>query len=223
MTAEGQEPEEHQGADADRGGKGIRSVIGEEFSFSEAMGGWRGAVESVAPGVVFVVVYVIHPTLWPALIASLGLAVVIAVVRLFQRSSIMGAVSGLGGIVIGAIWAATTGKPENVYAWGLWVNAGWALGTALTLAIRYPLVGAIVAFLTNRWDTFRKDKAFMRRADGATWLWLGMFLARLGVQLPLYFNADVALLGTFKLVMGVPLFAAVLWVTWLMMRGVIRK
>lgn len=56
----------------------------------------------------------------------------------------------------------------------------------------------------------------MKRYTIATWLWIAMFLARLGVQAPLYFAGDdaVGALGTARLVMGVPLFALVLWLTW---------
>ena len=54
----------------------------------------------------------------------------------------------------------------------------------------------------------------------ATWLWIGMFAARLLVQVPLYLAGEVALLGVARLVMGVPLWGLVLWLTWLLVRGV---
>jgi hypothetical protein len=84
--------------------------------------------------------------------------------------------------------------------------------------VRFPLVGVIVAVLTNQWSTFRSDKRLLRRATWATWLWVAMFAARLAVQVPLYFDSEVALLGSAKLAMGFPVFALVLWLSWLMMR-----
>ena len=39
-------------------GRGVRQVLASDFSLEQAIGGWRGLVESVAPGLVFVVVYV---------------------------------------------------------------------------------------------------------------------------------------------------------------------
>jgi uncharacterized membrane protein len=42
---------------------------------------------------------------------------------------------------------------------------------------------------------------------------------RLGVQVPLYLAEQAGALAATKLVMGLPLYAAVLWVTWLMVRA----
>lgn len=58
----------------------------------------------------------------------------------------------------------------------------------------------------------------MRRYQAATWLWVGMFVLRLAVQVPLYVTGTVGWLGTARLVMGIPLFALTLWVTWLLVR-----
>jgi hypothetical protein len=54
----------------------------------------------------------------------------------------------------------------------------------------------------------------------ATWVWVGLFALRLAVEVPLYLTAQVELLAAVKLVLGVPLYAAVLWVTWLLVRTV---
>ncbi len=53
----------------------------------------------------------------------------------------------------------------------------------------------------------------MRVFSALTIVWALLFLARLGAQLPFYFAGDVATLGTVKIVMGIPLFAAVLALT----------
>ncbi len=58
----------------------------------------------------------------------------------------------------------------------------------------------------------------MPGATWATWLWVAMFGLRLAVQVPLYLGASVGWLGTARLVMGVPLWALTLWVTWLLVR-----
>ena len=49
--------------------------------------------------------------------------------------------------------------------------------------------------------------------------WAALFYLRLGVQLPLYLAGDVVTLGTLKLIMGLPLFAPLLAVTWLAVRA----
>ena len=44
-----------------------------------------------------------------------------------------------------------------------------------------------------------------------------MFL-RPAVELPLYFTGQIQALATLKLILGVPLYAGILWVTWLLVR-----
>ena len=58
-----------------------------------------------------------------------------------------------------------------------------------------------------------------RRYALATVAFVALFGLRLAVQLPLYFSSEVTWLGTAKLVMGVPRTALALWVSWLLVRG----
>ncbi|MDR2373091.1 MAG: DUF3159 domain-containing protein [Bifidobacteriaceae bacterium] len=203
--------------------RGLKSVVAEEFSFSEAMGGVRGMVESVLPGLTFVVVYVVSERLWPPLMASLGLAVILAVARLIGRSSLMGAVSSVGGIALGVAWALVSGKAEGFYAPGLWINGAYLTGCLVSILARWPLVAVVAAAATGQLGSFREDRSFIRRGAWATWLMVGLFAARLAVQLPLYWAGQVALLGTLKLAMGAPPFVALLWLSWLIMRPVLRR
>jgi hypothetical protein len=52
----------------------------------------------------------------------------------------------------------------------------------------------------------------------ASWLWVGLFLLRLAVQLPLYLAGAVVALGTARVAMGIPLFALGIWLSWLIIR-----
>jgi hypothetical protein len=47
-------------------------------------------------------------------------------------------------------------------------------------------------------------------------MWVGIFGLRLAIQVPLYLAGEVSALAIAKLVLGVPLYAAGLWVTWVM-------
>jgi hypothetical protein len=60
----------------------------------------------------------------------------------------------------------------------------------------------------------------MRAFRRATWMWVGMFSARLLVQLPLYLAGAVVALGVARTAMGLPVYALCLWLTWLLVRGV---
>ncbi|WP_231494919.1 DUF3159 domain-containing protein [Cellulomonas sp. KRMCY2] len=202
--------------------RGVRVLAGDEFSFADAIGGVRGLVESTLPGLVFVVVFVLIHELMPALVASAGVAVVAVVVRLVQRTPITQAFSGVLGVGIGVVWASLTGEAENFYAWGLWVNAAWCVGAAASILAGRPAVGVIVSMLRSEPMTWRTDPDaghLRRRYTWATWLWAALFGARLAVQVPIYLQGSDAVgwLGTAKLVMGLPLFALGLWITWLLL------
>ncbi|MCL2091016.1 MAG: DUF3159 domain-containing protein [Micrococcales bacterium] len=210
-------------------GRGVRALTQEEFSFVAAVGGVRGLVESVAPGLLFVVVYLVSgQRLVPAVVASAGAAALAVVARLVQRTPVTQALSGVLGVGIGVVWALMSGRAENYFAWGLWVNLGYMVGTLVTILVRWPLVGVLLGLFDPHgplaggpWSTvgrFRHDRSLRRRATAATWIWVAVFAARLAVQVPLYFSAEVAWLGTAKLVMGVPLFALALWFSWVLVR-----
>lgn len=210
--------------------RGMRALAGEEFSAADAVGGVRGVVESIAPGLLFVVVYLAAgQRLAPALVAALAGALLAVVARLVQRTPVTQALSGVLGVGIGVFWAWRSGRAEDYFAYGLWVNVAFLVGTLLTIVVGWPLVGLVLGFFRSEgplseqgsWAgavAWRRDRALRRRYTWATVPWVVMFAARLAVQVPLYRSAEVAWLGTAKLVMGVPLTALVLWVSWLLVR-----
>jgi hypothetical protein len=223
--------------------RGVRALAGEQFSVAEAVGGVRGLVESVAPGLVFVVVFVATTELSWSLVASVAVALVAVAARLVQRTPLTQALGGLLGVAIGVVWAWRSGEAQDYFAWGLWTNAVYLLALLVSLVVRWPLVGLVVEGLRSgfgvgaatpadagtgtaagsgafsRWArAWRGDRVLVRRYAAATWLWVGLFAARLAVQVPLYLEGSVGWLGTARLVMGLPLWALVLWLTWVLVR-----
>ncbi|MDO5495752.1 MAG: DUF3159 domain-containing protein [bacterium] len=192
-------------------------LAAEDFDVMASMGGVRGLLESVIPGLVFVVVFIATRELVPALIAASAVAVVALAARLLVRQSPAMAFGGFVGVMIGVIWAWRSGDAGDFFVWGLYVNAAYAIGVLISILARWPIVGVLVALLRNTWDSWRSSPAYPRYV-AATWIWVGLFALRLAVQLPLYLTGQVGWLGTARLVMGVPLFALVLWVTWLLVR-----
>jgi hypothetical protein len=187
-----------------------------------AIGGVRGLVESIVPGLGFVVVYTITRDVVPSVLIPLVLAVAFVVARAVQHGPVAQALAGVFGIALSAGIALLSGRAENNFVPGLVVNAASLLALLVSIAVRWPLIGVVVGLLTNDGTGWRADRAKRRVLVLATWLWAGLFAARLAVQVPLFLAGDVALLGTLKLVMGVPLYAGVLWVTWLLVRTVYR-
>lgn len=182
-----------------------------------AMGGVRGIVESILPGLLFLVTYTVTRNLWWSVAAPVIIALVFVVIRIVRSQPLTTSIAGLAGIVISAAIALLLNKPEANFIPGFFINAGILLVTLVTLAVRRPLI-AVVASLLLSDPEWRSDPAQRRVAYIATWFWVGLAVIRLGVELPLYFAGDTSALAAARLITGVPLYAVVLWLTWLVMR-----
>jgi hypothetical protein len=183
-----------------------------------AIGGTRGVVESTAPGFLFLVVFTVTGDLFPSVIAPVIVAIAILLTRLVQRLPVLPAVSGGIGIALSAGFALWTGRAEDNFVGGFIINAVSMTVMLVSILIRRPLIGFITTMLVS--DNPARSSPIVRRAAYiATVAWACFFGLRLAVQLPLYLAQATAALAATKLLMGVPLYAALLWVTWLMMRS----
>lgn len=194
-----------------------------------AVGGVRGILEALLPGLVFLVAYSVltsfagwetQAALVPALAASVGLAVVFTIVRIATKSQPTQAIAGLIGVLASAALALWTGNARDNYVIGFFTNAGYALALLVSLLVRWPALGLIVGFLMGDGVAWRDDRRKYRAAQFLTLVWIGLFVARLVVQVPFYLVDNVEALGATRLLMGVPLYALVLVFTWLVVRAV---
>lgn len=184
----------------------------------KAVGGIRGIIESVLPVLTFVVIYTITSNVaW-----SVGVPVVISIafviVRIATRTPFIPAVGGLVLVIVSAVISLITGQGKDNFLLGFWINGIAIVILLLSLVLRRPFIGIVAGFLTGDGEGWLKDKAKFRVALIATLLWIGVFGLRLAVELPLYFADLTSALGTMKLILGVPLYATALWLTWLLMR-----
>ena len=194
-----------------------------DFSVIDAIGGPRGVVESMLPGFVFVVMFVITSDLRATVLVSAVLAAVQVVARLVQRQSVMGALSGLVSVAICLVWAWHSHEARNYYMFGFITNAVYIVLLGISLIARVPGLGLVVEFIrslpTERFgDWFHgwmSDKPLKRAYMAITALWVGVFALRLLVQVPLYLSDRVAWLGTARLLMGIPFWALAIWISYL--------
>jgi len=184
-----------------------------------AMGGVRGLVESILPGLSFLVIFTLTQQLVISVVAPVIVAVIFVVVRLISRTPVSSALVGVLGVALSAGLALITGRAEDNFLLGFIINAVFLTAIIISLIARRPLVGLIATLLVPAATDWREDKAKFRVALIATVLWAGLFAVRLSVELPLYFAEATQALATMKLLLGVPLYAGVLWVTWLLMRA----
>lgn len=185
-----------------------------------AIGGVRGIIESILPGFLFVIVFAITQETLPSVLIPAAISVVFVLVRIITRSPVMPAVVGLIGIAVSAALAIFTGDARENFVLGFFLNGGYVAVLLISILVRWPLIGIIVGLLRGEGTEWRQDKAKFRIATVTTVLWTSLFALRLIVQVPLYYAEQTQALGATKLIMGLPLYAAVLWVTWLMVRAV---
>jgi hypothetical protein len=189
----------------------------------EAMGGIRGIVEAVVPGFLFLVVYTLTQNLPLSLGISVGVAAIFTVLRLVQRTPVSSALGGLVAAGASAALALMTNRPEDNFVLGFVTNGAYAAALLISVAVRWPIIGLIAGYLMNEKTAWRRVAVKRRVFAVLTLCWAGMFLLRLGVQLPLYLAGNVEWLAATKLIMGIPLYAPLLIVTWLAIRAVYRK
>lgn len=205
---------------------GLGAIAGGEkptaASLFSAVGGVRGVIESTAPGLLFLVVFTVTGQLFPSVAAPVAVAILILLVRLIQRLPVMPAISGGIGIALSAGFALWTGRAEDNFVGGFIINALSMTVMAISVLVRRPLIGVVTRFIVA--DNPHRDSPVVRRAGYlATVMWACFFALRLGVQLPLYLAQATAALAATKLLMGVPLYAALLWITWLVMRSALAN
>ena len=192
----------------------------EEWNILNEMGGPQGIADSSLPGLLFVAVYsVTAGNLGAAAVGAVGLGALISVIRLVRGESLKFALAGFVGVAIAAFIATRTGRAEDFFLPGLFFNAGYALAYAVSIFIGWPLIGVIIGPVTGEGMSWRRDPAKVRAFSRASWIWVGMFLLRLAVQLPLYLTGALVALGIAKTAMGLPVFLVCLWLTWLVLRS----
>lgn len=189
----------------------------------KAMGGVRGLVESILPGLAFLVIFTITHELVISVLVPVALAVVFVIVRAITRTPWTSALAGVIGLALSAGLALITGNAADNFVLGFFLNGAFLLALVVSLIVRWPLIGVIVSLIRSEGGAWREDRAKFRVAFIASLLWIGLFALRLGVELPLYFADNTAALATLKLILGVPLYAGMLWVTWLLVRTVYAR
>jgi hypothetical protein len=174
---------------------------------AEQLGGWRGGLEAALPTAAFAPVYVTTNDLRVSLIVGIGLALVLMGLRLAQRSEVKHIRMGLFGIAIGALFAASSGRGEDVFLPNIVFNLIYSTLVAVSVLVRWPLVGFVIGGVLDDPEAMKRDAGIMRLANRLTLLLVATGAIRAAVQLPLYLAGEVVWLGVSRIVLGWPLTA----------------
>ncbi|GAB3870964.1 DUF3159 domain-containing protein [Terrabacter terrigena] len=176
---------------------------------SEAIGGWRGAVESAVPTLAFAIAWSRTQDLRTALVVAGACVAALLVVRVVQRQDprfIMYAAVGVG---ISALFALRSGRAEDAFLPGMLQNAGLLVLLLVTNLTRWPLFGFVVGVAEP--EAFAENPTWWRRHAGIVtvaarlaWVLIALNVVRLAIMVPLYLAEQVAALGVAKVVLGWP-------------------
>lgn len=188
-----------------------------------AMGGALGIVETILPGLLFVFVFTLTLDPWLAIWLSVAVSILFTVYRLLRRQAATQALVGLAGVVISAVLALMSNKPEDNFVVGMTTNGVYGAVFLISIIVGWPILGVVIGLLRNEGTEWRKNKHHKRVYMGVTGLWTAMFTLRLVIEYPLYLAGNVAGLATAKLLLGLPLYVPVLALTWLIVRSLYRE
>ena len=188
-----------------------------------SVGGVQGLIETTLPGFLYVLTFTI--TRNTVIAASVvGVAVLALTIRHFVLkrpwTQLVGSLVGVGL----AIWLTLRpgGQAGDFYLKDFWINAAYGSVLLVSVIARFPLIGLLIGVLTNQGLQWRKDRRKVRFFDLVTLLWVGLFATRLLVEVPLYLAGEVVTLGFVKIVLGLPFYLTMIWVSWLLLRRVVK-
>lgn len=191
---------------------------------SELLGGRAGAVDATVPVVAFVLAWVLagwagsaYPINWGAGAAIVSGAAV-AVWRLARGRKPRAVLFGLAGVIVAAAIALITGRASDFFLVQIVSNVGSALAWAISVVVRWPLLGVIVGGLLGQRTRWRRDPDLLRGYQRASWAWVCQYAIRLSVFLPLWAANEVVLLGLARTVLSPLLVGLSVLVSWPLLR-----
>jgi hypothetical protein len=188
-------------------------------SLAELLNGRRAAVDATLPAAGFVAGWLIGGrSIWAGAAVAVVLAVAVSAWRLRRGDKPRAVLIGLLAVCVAALIALRTGRAEDFFLLQLLSNAASALAWAVSIVIRWPLLGLVVGAVLGQKARWRRDPALLRAYGMGSWVWVLQYLIRVAVFLPLYAAGQVVALGVARVLLTWPLIAACLAVSWWVIR-----
>ena len=171
-------------------------------------------IDTILPLVLFVIINQVATLEW-ALGLTIGLAVVLTVMRLVQRQTVWYALAGLGSVGLAALLAALSGSESAYFLPGL-VSGGLTVVACLVSILLQRPLAALSSHITRGWPLAWYWHARVRPAySEVTAFWAIAFGLRLALEYILFRQADLTALGVIRLLMGWPYTILVLILSYL--------
>jgi hypothetical protein len=196
----------------------VESLIRERLS--SALGGARGSFETALPTVAFVVAWVWRHDVKIAVGASVAIVLALLIVRLVMRQTPRYVLSAVLATAFAAFFALRSGKAEAAFLPGILTSAGWGVGSLLSVLVRWPVVGFMVAAADPLMaqdppglaplTAWRRDRGLVAVCQRLTMVLVVLFAVRVVVMFPLYLARQVELLGVAKIALSWPAYLCAL-------------
>lgn len=188
-------------------------------SLSELLNGRRAAVDATLPAGGFVVGWLVSGrSIWIGAAVAVALALAVSAWRLRAGDKPRAVLIGLLGVCVAALIALHTGRAEDFFLLQLLSNAASALVWAVSIVLRWPLLGLVVGAVLGQRTRWRRDPDLLRAYGRASWVWVLQYVIRVAIFLPLYAAGQAVALGVARLALTWPLVAACLAVSWWVIR-----
>ncbi|MEV0454027.1 DUF3159 domain-containing protein [Catellatospora methionotrophica] len=188
-------------------------------SFADLLGGRRAAIDATLGPLAFGVAFVAggESIEW-GVGAAVAVTALIGVWRVLRGDKLRAVLVGLLGVVVAALIALHTNRPEDFFFIRIATNAASALAWAVSIVLRWPLLGVVVGTALGQRGSWRRDPALLRAYSRASWIWVLQYVLRLAVWLPLYWTGQAKALAFSTVALTWPVVAACLAVSWYVMR-----
>lgn len=182
-----------------------------EPSLRELLGGRAGALDASIPPAVFVVGWLVSGRSigWGAAAAIVS-GVAVGGWRLARGRRVTASLASVAAVSLAAFVALRTGRAEDFFLIQLLSNIASALAWALSILVRWPLLGVVAGLLMGQRTRWRRDPDLVRGYGNASWVWVGQYTVRVLVFGALWWSGWVVALGIARVVLSWPLVAATL-------------
>lgn len=178
-------------------------------SLRELLGGRLGALDASLPPAAFVLGWLVadRSIAWGAA-AALAAGVIVGVLRLVRGDRVTAALASVTVVLIAALVALYTGRAQDFFLIQVLVNVASALAWAVSIVIRWPLLGVVVGVLLGQKARWRRDPDLLRAYGRASWVWVfGQYTLRVLVFGLLWWTGAVVALGVARIALSWPLVA----------------
>lgn len=194
-------------------------------SLRKVLGGRGGAIDATVPVVAFVLVWLgvdladrPHAVTFAAAAALLA-AIGVAIFRLAQGKRPRAVLFGLLGVAVAALVAIYTGRAQDFFLVQILTNVASALAWAISIVVRWPLLGLVVGTALGQRTRWQRDPDLLRGYQRASWVWVGQYVVRVAIFVPLYQLEWILALGAARVVLSPALVAACVLLSWPALRS----